>query len=240
MAQLYYRYSTMNAGKSIDVLKTYHNYMEQGKAAVLFTSALENRFGTGVVASRIGLQEKAILFDGGTDFHALVAYMLDQGLHINCVLVDEAQFLTAAQVSQLTDIVDECGIPVIAYGLKTDSRSQLFEGSAALLCEADKLEELKTVCWFCDRKATKNMRVDDGRPVFDGPQIAIGDNANKASTASVAYFPVCRRCYKAMKRSSVLPDIPDPDVPKLKRQLDEAIGRLYTSYQAERGQESHG
>ena len=187
MAQLYYRYSSMNAGKSIEVLKIAHNYEEQGKRVLMFNSDLDDRYGKGVVASRIGLRREAIPFDKNTSIIATVQPYINEKEPIHCILFDEAQFLTEKQVMELTQIVDYMNIPVIAYGLKNDFSNHLFEGSKALLIYADKIEEIKTICWFCDRKATMVPRLVDGKPVYTGEQVMIGGNDN--------YIPVCRKCY---------------------------------------------
>ena len=160
MAQLYFRYSTMNAGKSIEVLKIAHNYEEQGKNVLLFTSELDDRYGKGFVASRIGLKKEALTFNDKTDFKQIVQM---QNKEIHCILIDEGQFLTGQHVLDLTQIVDYMNIPVIVYGLKNDSQNNLFEGSLNLLIYADKIEEVKTVCWFCNKKATMNLRIIDGK-----------------------------------------------------------------------------
>ncbi len=186
MAQLYYRYSTMNAGKSIDVLKIAHNYNEQDKHVVIFTSALDNRYGKGYVASRIGMKREALLFDEKSNLVSDVMKACAEN-KIYCVLIDEAQFLTRAQVLALVYVVDELDIPVIAYGLKNDFKNELFPGSEALLCYADKIEELKTICWHCNKKATMVLRMVDGEPVYSGEQISIGGNDQ--------YVSVCRKCY---------------------------------------------
>lgn len=185
MAQLYYRYSTMNAGKSLEVLKIAHNYEEQDKNVLIFTSSLDDRYKVGYVASRIGLNRKAIPFDKSTDFKQEVQTRDDTV--VSCILIDEGQFLTQEQVIDLTQIVDYMNIPVIVYGLKNDSQNNLFEGSMNLLIYADKIEEVKTVCWFCNNKATMNLRIVDGKPCYTGKQIEIGGNYN--------YIPVCRKCY---------------------------------------------
>lgn len=184
MAQLYYRYSTMNAGKSIEVLKIAYNYEEQGKKVLIFTSELDDRYGEGYVASRIGIRRKAIAFGPETDFIRIIQPHSD----ISCVLIDEGQFLREDQVVELTQIVDYMHIPVIVYGLKNDFQNNLFEGSRALLIYADKIEEIKTVCWFCNKKATMVLRTMNGRPVYTGEQIQIGGNDS--------YIPVCRKCYR--------------------------------------------
>ncbi len=188
MAQLYYRYSSMNAGKSIEILKIAHNYEEQGKRVLLLNSALDIRFGKNVVASRIGLKREAIAYDNDTSIlNVLTAAQEENSAKIHCILIDEGQFLTEAQVMELAQIVDYMNIPVIVYGLKNDFQNNLFEGSRALLIYADKIEEIKTVCWFCDKKATMVLRVIDGKPVYSGEQVMIGGNDN--------YIPVCRKCY---------------------------------------------
>ncbi|MCM3267565.1 thymidine kinase [Paenibacillus elgii] len=191
MAKLYFRYGTMNSGKSIEVLRVAHNYEEQGKKVLLFTPAVDNRDGVGIVASRIGMQKDGIVVDDSLDMVGMAA-----AERPNCILIDEAQFLNKQQVLQLTEIADTLGIPVIAYGLRADFLGQLFEGSYHLFALADKIEEIKTVCWYCDRKATMNMRLADGKPVFEGAQIQIGGNES--------YLPVCRKCY-SMQKSQTQP-----------------------------------
>lgn len=185
MAQLFFRYGAMNSGKSIEILKVAHNYEEQDKPVVLFTSAIDNRDGVGVISSRIGLKRQAQPVTEETNIFSQVKAMNES---IACVLIDEAQFLKKEHVNQLAQIVDELGIPVMAFGLKNDFMNQLFEGSEQLLILADKIEEMKTICWFCHKKATMNMRMHDGKPVYTGEQIVIGGNE--------AYFPVCRKHYK--------------------------------------------
>lgn len=187
MAKLYFRYGTMNSGKSIEVLRTAHNYEEQGKTVLLFTPSIDNRYGTGKITSRIGLQKTAQIVNDTTDMFVLARQAMP-----HCVLIDEAQFLTKGQIEQLTNICDELNIPVIAYGLRSDFLGNLFEGSQQLFAVADKIEEVKTVCWYCDRKAVMNMRCKDGKPIFQGEQIQIGGNES--------YIPVCRKCYKARKQ----------------------------------------
>lgn len=183
MAQLFFRYGAMNSGKTIEILKVAHNYEEQHKHVVILTSGLDNRDEVGYVSSRIGLRRPAIPIFDETDVYEIVA----SKQNTDCVLVDEAQFLKKHHVIELTRIVDELGIPVMTFGLKNDFRNQLFEGSEYLLLYADKIEEMKTICWFCAKKATMNLRIHDGKPVYDGEQIMIGGNE--------AYFPVCRKHY---------------------------------------------
>lgn len=183
MAKLYFRYGTMNSGKSIEVLRVAHNYEEQGKKVLLFTPSIDSRYGIGLVTSRIGIQKEAVIVNDGTDMVATTREQMP-----DCVMIDEAQFLNQTQVIQLTDIADDLNIPVLAYGLRADFMGKLFPGSEALFSWADKIEEIKTICWYCNRKATMNMRYKDGIPVFAGEQIQIGGNES--------YLPVCRRCFK--------------------------------------------
>lgn len=184
MAKLYFYYASMNAGKSTTLLQADFNYRERGMATMLWTAALDDRAGHGVIASRIGLDAGAHVYERGTDIRAdIEAELKKRELH--CILIDEAQFLTRAQVVQLASICDELGIPVLAYGLRTDFQANLFEGSAHLLALADTLVELKAVC-DCGRKATMNLRVDaEGRPVREGVQTDIGGNDR--------YVALCRK-----------------------------------------------
>ena len=183
MAKLYFYYASMNAGKSTNLLQADFNYRERGMRTVLLTAAIDDRFAAGTITSRIGLAANAIAFDRDTD---LIAVVTREGeAPPACVLVDEAQFLTADQVDQLATLADFHGIPVLAYGLRTDFLGALFEGSARLLAIADTLIELKSVCW-CGRKATMNLRVDAaGRAVAAGAQTEIGGND--------LYIALCRR-----------------------------------------------
>ena len=165
----------MNAGKSTSLLQSAHNYREQGMRTLVFTAAIDDRYGPGIVRSRIGLEADASLFDANTRFSAVVSGALYDGA-IACILVDEAQFLTSKQVDELAHIVDEHKVPALCFGLRTDFRGELFPGSARLLAIADKLSELKTVC-TCGRKATMTLRMGaDGVPVADDKQVEIGGN----------------------------------------------------------------
>lgn len=184
MAQLFFKYGAMNSGKSIDILKVAHNYEEQGKPVVLMTSGVDDRSGRGIIASRIGLERKVKPIMDDTNIYDYVNKM-DRKIY--CVLIDEAQFLKKEHVLQLIKIVDELNIPVMAFGLKNDFRNELFEGSKYLLIYADKIEEMKTICWFCPHKATMNLRIHNGKPVYEGEQIQIGGNES--------YYPVCRKHY---------------------------------------------
>lgn len=195
MAKLYFYYASMNAGKSTNLLQADFNYRERGMATMLWTAALDDRDGHRgeghAIASRVGLHADAHRFTAETDlWQAVNAEQVHRPLA--CVLVDEAQFLTRAQAWQLADIADRAGIPVLCYGLRTDFRGELFEGSAALLGLADSLVELKAVC-HCGRKATMNLRVDaDGSPVREGAQTEIGGNER--------YLSLCRAHFSAALR----------------------------------------
>lgn len=184
MAKLYFYYASMNAGKSTTLLQSSFNYQERGMRTMLFTAALDDRYAQGMITSRIGLEAGAHLFDPETDLRAAIEAEMEAG-RLHCVLVDEAQWLSRAQVFQLASVCDQLEIPVLAYGLRTDFRAQLFDGSAALLAIADVLVELKAVC-ECGRKATMNLRVDaDGRAVREGAQTEVGGNDR--------YVALCRR-----------------------------------------------
>ncbi len=187
MAQLYFYYSAMNAGKSTTLLQSAFNYRERGMEPVILTAAIDNRAGVGRVASRIGLEAEAQVYDEGTELFSLLNAMHGEKPR-HCVLVDECQFLNREQVMQLTRVVDELGIPVLCYGLRTDFRGELFTGSHYLLAWADKLVELKTIC-HCGRKANHVLRTDEnGKALADGEQVVIGGNDR--------YVSVCRKHYK--------------------------------------------
>ncbi|MBC3616379.1 thymidine kinase [Vibrio metschnikovii] len=187
MAQMYFYYSAMNAGKSTTLLQSSFNYQERGMTPVIFTAAIDNRFGVGKVSSRIGLEADAHLFDDTTDLLQAISQLnTEQKRH--CVLIDECQFLTREQVYQLTEVVDKLDIPVLCYGLRTDFLGELFEGSKYLLSWADKLIELKTIC-HCGRKANMVIRTDEnGQAICEGDQVDIGGNDR--------YVSVCRQHYK--------------------------------------------
>lgn len=176
MSKLYFRYSAMGAGKSLDLLKVAYNYEERGMRTALYNSHLDSRYGHDTIASRTGIQKDATSFNAETNFleHFRTHYF-DRDIKVGCVLLDEAQFLSKAQVNQLRSVVHQFDVPVICYGLRTDFKGDLFEGSQWLLAWADAIEELKTICW-CGRKATMNARLVNGRVVKDGDQIQIGGN----------------------------------------------------------------
>ena len=193
MAKLYFNYSTMNAGKSTMLLQAAHNYTERGMTTVLLTAQLDTRAGEGVIGSRIGVSKPALTYAPDTDLHAFTLDLLaslaaERGERPACILVDEAQFLTGDQVWQLARIVDDLGIPVMAYGLRVDFAGELFPGSQALLAIADEMREVRTICW-CGRKATMVVRVgEDGRAVTGGAQVEIGGNDR--------YVSLCRRHWR--------------------------------------------
>lgn len=176
----------MNSGKSFELLKVAYNYEEQNKAVRIFTSGIDNRDGVGYVSSRIGMRREATPVLSDTNIYDIIVKEVKKE-KIWCVLLDEAQFLTKEHIFQLTRIVDELNIPVMAFGLKNDFMNQLFEGSECLLLHAEKIEEIKTICWYCGRKAIMNLRISDGLPVYEGVQLQIGGNES--------YFPVCRYHY---------------------------------------------
>lgn len=183
MAKLYFYYSAMNAGKTTTLLQSAHNYHERGMRTLLFTPRLDNRYGDGVVASRIGLKADGRIFTRDDDLLRMAQDDVGARGPLHCVLVDEAQFLSKAQVWQLTEIVDRLKIPVLSYGLRTDFRGELFEGSQYLLAWADNLVEIKTIC-HTGKKATMVVRVDEhGHAVSDGPQVEIGGNDRYVSVS---------------------------------------------------------
>ncbi|KAF1685334.1 thymidine kinase [Pseudoxanthomonas broegbernensis] len=192
MAKLYFYYSAMNAGKTTTLLQSAHNYRERGMRTLILTPRLDHRGGGGMVASRIGLRAQGTAFDRDTDLERRVDADLAAHGPLHCVLVDEAQFLSRAQVWQLSEVVDRLGIPVLCYGLRTDFRGELFEGSQYLLAWADELQEIKTIC-HSGSKATMNVRVDaQGRAVRDGPQVEIGGNERYVSVSRKEFKKVMR------------------------------------------------
>lgn len=185
MAQLYYRYSTMNAGKSLEIIKVANNYEELGKRVMCLVPEVDDRYERDRVTSRMGLSHKAYTVDDDTNIMTL---FIEKNMRhqIDCVLVDECQFFRKHHVQELAEIVDSFDVPVLAYGLKNDFKNELFEGSYYFLVYADKIEEIKTICW-CGRKATMVARIQDGKIIKQGDQIAIGGNDMYAS--------LCRKHY---------------------------------------------
>ena len=205
MAKLYFYYSAMNAGKTTTLLQSAHNYRERGMRTLILTPRLDDRYGEGVVASRIGLSAPGTVFGRDEDLQALVLADIASHGPLHCLLVDEAQFLSKAQAWQLGEIVDRMGVPVLAYGLRTDFRGELFEGSQYLLAWADNLVEIKTIC-HTGRKATMVVRVDEqGRALSDGPQVEIGGNDR--------YVSVSRGEFKKIMSGEGRIDLQQPQLP---------------------------
>lgn len=187
MAKLYFYYSSMNAGKSTTLLQSDYNYRERNMHTLVYTAAIDDRFGVGKVSSRIGISRDAQLFHKDSDLFTEIQQSNNEK-KVDCILIDEAQFLTKKQVFQLSDVVDKLNIPVLCYGLRNDFRAELFEGSQYLLAWADKLVELKTIC-HCGKKANFVLRLNEkGEVIKDGEQIQIGGNES--------YVSVCRQHYK--------------------------------------------
>ena len=200
---MYFYYSTMNAGKSTILLQSSYNYRERGMRTLVFAPEIDDRFGAGVVSSRIGLQSEAITFSISENLFRRIQQEHEKQ-KVDCVLVDEAQFLTKKQVRQLGDVCDDLGIPVLAYGLRTDFQGNLFEGSQYLMAWADILNEIKTIC-HCGRKATMVLRIDStGKPVREGEQIQIGGNER--------YVTVCRKHFKQGLAERMDGDLPFEDL----------------------------
>jgi thymidine kinase len=193
MAKLYFNYSTMNAGKSTMLLQASYNYQERGMRTVILIAAFDDRAGRGKIASRIGLEADAIPFEQDADLFSLI-----EAMHVKeplaCVFVDEAHFMSPRQIWQLSDVVDRLGLPVMAYGLRTDFQGNLFPASQALLAIADELREVRTIC-HCGRKATMVVRLGGGGEVLhDGAQIEVGGNEK--------YVSLCRLHWKGAMRMS--------------------------------------
>ncbi|GAO99347.1 thymidine kinase [Fructobacillus ficulneus] len=182
MAQLYFEYGAMGSGKSIEILKVAHNYETQGKKVLLLTPLIDDRDGVGVIASRIGLKRPATVVSETDNLFTMIETAKNEKLA--AILVDEAQFLTKDQVDQLAQVVDDLNLPVMTFGLKQDAFNHLFVGSQRLLEIADKLEEMKTICSFCGKKAITQLRIANGQPQYTGAQVQIGGDES--------YLPTCR------------------------------------------------
>ena len=192
MAKLYFYYSAMNAGKTTTLLQSAHNYRERGMRVAILTPRLDDRAGAGVVASRIGLRSEAVAFERDDDLERWIRGDIAAHGKLDCVLVDEAQFLTRAQVWQLSEVVDALRIPVLCYGLRTEFRGELFEGSQYLLAWADEMSEIKTIC-HTGKKATMTVRVNEqGLAVQDGPQVEIGGNERYVSVSRAEFKKIAR------------------------------------------------
>ncbi|KUP93903.1 thymidine kinase [Tritonibacter horizontis] len=187
MAKLYFNYSTMNAGKSTVLLQASHNYRENNMQTYLLTARIDDRAGTGRIASRIGIGAEADVFLPDDDLFERITARLAEG-DVAAIFVDEAQFLTRDQVWQLARVVDDRNIPVLAYGLRVDFQGNLFPGSATLLALADEMREVRTICQ-CGKKATMVVRQDDqGNVLTEGDQVQIGGNET--------YVSLCRRHWR--------------------------------------------
>ncbi|WP_282094289.1 thymidine kinase [Epibacterium ulvae] len=187
MAKLYFNYSTMNAGKSTVLLQASHNYRENNMDTYLLTARIDDRAGTGRIASRIGIAAEADMFDAQDDLYAQISTRLAQG-GVAAIFVDEAQFLTPEQVWQLARVVDDLRVPVLCYGLRVDFQGNLFPGSATLLALADEMREVRTIC-HCGKKATMVIRqTPDGRTITTGDQVQIGGNES--------YISLCRKHWR--------------------------------------------
>ena len=193
MAKLHFFYSTMNAGKSTSLLQSNHNYLESNLDTLIFLPDETNKASNGQIVSRIGLKAKAVIADKSFNF---ISYIKNNKTpKLSCVLIDEAQFLSKVQIRQLGEVADKLNIPVMCYGIRTDFRGELFEGSSELLALADNLIELKTICYDCGRKATMVVRVDEnGKVVTEGSKIQMGGND--------IYNPVCRKHFR--KRTKII------------------------------------
>ena len=208
MAKLYFYYSAMNAGKTTTLLQSAHNYRERGMRVLILTPRLDDRAGSGTVASRIGLTAAGHAFQRSDDLEQVIRRDIGDHGKLDCVLVDEAQFLSKAQVWQLSEVVDALRVPVLCYGLRTDFRGELFEGSQYLLAWADELNEIKTIC-HSGKKATMTVRVDDaGRAVQQGPQVEIGGNERYVSVSRAEFK-------KVMRGESSLEGLPELQQPSL-------------------------
>lgn len=187
MAKLYFNYSTMNAGKSTMLLQAAYNYNERGMQTYLLTARFDTRAGQARIASRIGIDAQADTYGPETDLLKMVAARLEKGA-VDCLFLDEAQFLTADQVWQLARVVDDLNLPAMCYGLRVDFQGKLFPGSAALLALADEMREVRTIC-HCGKKATMVVRkAEDGTVIHDGAQVEIGGNDR--------YVSLCRRHWR--------------------------------------------
>ena len=191
MAKLHFFYSTMNAGKSTSLLQSNHNYKENGLDTIIFLPNETSKLSKGQIVSRIGLKAKAVI--ANKDFNFINFIKNNKSENLSCILIDEAQFLTKEQVRQLGLVADRLNYPVMCYGIRTDFRGELFEGSSELLALADNLIELKTICSLCSRKATMVIRKDDsGKVVTEGSKVVVGGND--------IYMPVCRKHYRKLTK----------------------------------------
>lgn len=182
MAKLYFRYGTVGSAKTMNLLAVAHNYRLQNKKILLLKPVVDTRFGIDVIQSRAGLTMDADIL---VDDHTELSMEVLEG--VECLLVDEAQFVAPHVIDHLRQISCEWDIPVICYGLRTDFRTRLFPGSLRLLEVADAIEEIKTTCAFCNKKAIFNLKVVEGQPSVEGPQVDLGSDEK--------YMPACATCY---------------------------------------------
>ena len=190
MSKLFFRHGAMGSSKTANALMVQYNYSEKGQNAVLFKPATDTRDGVAAVKSRMGLEANVFVIQNNDNVKDMISSMLKEGETIDCIIVDESQFLTADHILQLSEVVDDIDIPVICYGLRTDFMGNLFEGSKKLMEFANVIEEVKTICW-CGSKAIMNARVVDGNVVKHGEQIQIGGNES--------YVSLCRKHWKSGK-----------------------------------------
>lgn len=195
MAKLYFRYGAVSSAKTMNLLAVAYNYRQQGKRVLLLKPAFDSRFGVHKIKSRAGLEQDADIL-----VHPTTKLPGDSLVGISCILVDEAQFLGVQIINQLREISVHKNIPVICYGLRADFRSHLFEGSKRLLELADTIEEVKTTCAFCNKKATMNLKHSNGRATIEGPSVDLG--------AEEKYFPACYSCYHDQLKAAETPIFP--------------------------------
>lgn len=192
MSKLYFRYGTLNSSKTANALMVAHNYEEQNKKVLMFKPSIDTRSVKGLIESRVGIKHGCIDIDENFNFFNYINKLLINYKDFDCLIIDECQFLTSKQVKELRMVVDYFNIPVICYGLKNSYvENKLFEGSASLLYFADKIEEIKTVCVYCNKKATQNLRVLNGKPIYNGEVVNVGD----VKEGDDYYVPVCNYHY---------------------------------------------
>lgn len=184
MAKLYFRYGTVGSAKTLNLLAVAHSYSQQEKRVIVMKPALDDRFGYGVVKSRAGLERDADIL-----LHPTTVLNPAEFEGVSCILVDEAQFLSREVIDQLRTLATDIDLPVICYGLRSDFRTELFEGARRLFELADEITEIKTTCFFCNRRALFNLKLLNGKPTVDGPSIELG--------AEEKYLPACAGCYAA-------------------------------------------
>jgi len=189
MAKLYFKYGAMGSGKTLELLRVAYNYIERGQNVLLLSSGQDNRYGKNIIKSRTGIEMPSISINDELD---IIALFINENLKcaVDCILVDESQFLSKKHIKQLSDIVDFYDTPVITYGLRSDSKLEPFEGSKYLMTIADDIQEIKSICW-CGNKSIINARIIDGKISLDGPQIQIGGNES--------YISLCRKHFKEGK-----------------------------------------